>query len=186
MSTPSATSASEPGFVQIRHPHEITEDLQRAAVACWREVSDAGGAAGFPFPPVDPQEVGAAAEAIVAGLSPARSRLLVATVRGSLAGWLNIRRDPHPLVSHWGTLHHVQTRPEVRGHGVGAALMHRARTVAREEMGLEQLHLAARGGAGLEEFYGRLGYREIGRRPGAYRLAPDDNRDEVLMALSPL
>ncbi|RDV48322.1 hypothetical protein DDV98_29620 [Streptomyces sp. IB2014 011-12] len=36
---------------------------------------------------------------------------------------------------------------------------------------LEQLHLAARGGVGLEDFYGRLGWKEIGRWPGALRLA---------------
>ncbi|MFC8257709.1 hypothetical protein ACFUNF_08735 [Streptomyces sp. NPDC057291] len=37
--------------------------------------------------------------------------------------------------------------------------------------GLQQLRLAARAGAGLENFYGRLRWKEIGRRPGALRLA---------------
>ncbi|MBZ2408821.1 hypothetical protein HX747_15930 [Streptomyces sp. L06] len=60
------------------------------------------------------------------------------------------------------------------------------RQVAREELGLEQLHLAARGGAGLEEFYGRFGWRESGRRPGVLRFGPGDDRDEVLMHLAPL
>lgn len=64
--------------------------------------------------------------------------------------------------------------------------MRHARAIAREEMGLEQLRLAARGGVGLEEFYGRLGWREIGRWPGALRLAADDDRDEILMVLAPL
>jgi hypothetical protein len=64
--------------------------------------------------------------------------------------------------------------------------MNRARQVAREAMGLEQLHLAARGGMGLEDFYSRLGWQEIGRWPGALRLGPGDDRDEVLMILSPL
>ena len=58
--------------------------------------------------------------------------------------------------------------------------------IARQEMGLEQLHLAARGGMGLERFYARLGWREIGRWPGALRLAPGDDRDEVLMILAPV
>ncbi len=53
-------------------------------------------------------------------------------------------------------------------------------------MGLEQLHLAVRGGMGLETFYGRLGWREVGRWPGALRLRPGDDRDEVLMLLAPL
>jgi hypothetical protein len=64
--------------------------------------------------------------------------------------------------------------------------MTHARQVARQEMGLEQLHLAVRGGTGLEHFYARLGWRETGRWPGALRLAPGDDRDEILMVLSPL
>jgi catechol-2,3-dioxygenase len=51
---------------------------------------------------------------------------------------------------------------------------------------VSQLHLAVRGGTGLERFYARLGWREIGRWPGALRLAPGDDRDEILMVLSPL
>ncbi|WP_329390186.1 GNAT family N-acetyltransferase [Streptomyces sp. NBC_01351] len=180
------TSDNVPIFTQFVSPEEITEDLLLALVGCWTEVSNAGGAAGFPFPPVDAGEVTAAVNRIVAGLSPAGSRLIAATVDGGLVGWLTIRCDAHPLVAHWGTLHHVQTRLDVRGQGIGAGLVRRARDVARDEMGLEQLHLAARGGVGLEEFYGRLGWQEIGRWPGALRLAADDDRDEVLMLLSPL
>lgn len=38
-------------------------------------------------------------------------------------------------------------------------------------------------GLRLERFYEHLGWREIGRWPGALRLAPDDDRDEILMCL---
>ncbi|MEU1232035.1 GNAT family N-acetyltransferase [Streptomyces sp. NPDC005828] len=180
------TSDDSPLFTQYTSPEELPDGLVPALADCWTEVSDAGGAAGFPFPPVDPAEVAAAVDRIVTGLDPASSRLVVATVDGALAGWLCLRRDPHPLVAHWGTLHHVQTRLGVRGRGIGAGLVRRARVIAREEMGLEQLRLAARGGIGLEGFYGRLGWREIGRWPGALRLAVDDDRDEILMVLAPL
>ncbi|MEU9236023.1 GNAT family N-acetyltransferase [Streptomyces subrutilus] len=180
------TSDSVPILTQFVRPEEITEDLLLALVECWSEVSNAGGAAGFPFPPVDSVEVTAAVKRLIAGLSPTGSRLIVAMVDGGLVGWLNLRCDAHPLVAHWGTLHHVQTRLDVRGQGIGAGLVRRARDVARDEMGLEQLHLAARGGVGLEEFYGRLGWQEIGRWPGALRLADGDDCDEVLMLLSPL
>ncbi len=64
--------------------------------------------------------------------------------------------------------------------------MNEVRRIARDEMGLEQLHLAARGGVGLEAFYGRLGWKEVGRWPGALRLADGGDRDEVLMHLDPL
>jgi hypothetical protein len=61
-----------------------------------------------------------------------------------------------------------------------------ARQVAREEMGLEQLRLAVRGGTGLERFYTRPGWTVTGRWPGALRLAPGDDRGEILMILAPL
>lgn len=181
------TGDSEPVYQQFTGPEEITEELRLALADCWTEVSDAGGAAGFPFAPVDAAEVSAAVDRLVAGLSPAGGRLIAATVDGALVGWLVIRSDAaDPLIAHWGTLRHVQTRPGVRGRGIGAGLVRRAREVARDDMGLEQLHLAARAGVGLEEFYGRLGWQEIGRWPGALRLGAADDRDEILMVLSPL
>ncbi|MFJ3099353.1 GNAT family N-acetyltransferase [Streptomyces hydrogenans] len=173
-------------FQQLTSSNDVTPQLRRALTECWVEVTNAGGAAGFPFPPVDAATVMAALDRITGLLSPDTSRLLTATVDGELAGWLNVRRDPFKLVAHWGTLHHVQTRTAIRGHGVGRALMKEVRRLAKEEMGLEQLHLAVRSDAGLEDFYGRLGWREVGRWPGALRLAAGDDRDEILMILAPL
>jgi len=103
-----------------------------------------------------------------------------------LAGWLHLTRGPEPLVAHWGTVSRVQTHPRFRGRGIGTRLMREVRAVARDEMGLEQLRLCARGGAGLEGFYGRLGWTEAGRWPGALRFGPGNDRDEVLMLLAPL
>ncbi|WP_433417204.1 N-acetyltransferase family protein [Microtetraspora malaysiensis] len=172
-----------PEFLQITSREELSPDLRRELIECWVAVTNAGGAAGFPFPPVDFDQVAVVADQIIAGLAPQRSRLLLACVGGTLAGWLNVRRDANPLIAHWGTVHHVQTHTGFRGRGIGAALMHRLRRLACDEMGLEQLHLAARGGVGLEDFYGRLGWKEIGRWPGALRLKPGDDRDEILMVL---
>lgn len=44
--------------------------------------------------------------------------------------------------------------------------------------------LELRAGLGLEAFYRRFGWEEVGRWPGALRLAGHDSRDEVLMLLS--
>ncbi|MFE5731939.1 GNAT family N-acetyltransferase [Streptomyces sp. NPDC056528] len=177
---------SAPAFRQFTSPDDVTPRVRRALVECWVEVTNAGGAAGFPFPPVDAATVAPALDRVVDRLSPDTGRLLTATVDGELAGWLVVRRDPSGLVAHWGTVHHVQTRTAVRGRGIGRALMEEARGVAKVEMGLEQLRLAVRDGLGLEDFYGRLGWREVGRWPGALRLAADDDRDEILMLLAPL
>ncbi|WP_369200538.1 GNAT family N-acetyltransferase [Streptomyces sp. PU-14G] len=170
-------------FAQATTPHDIDPDRRQALIDCWIDVSNAGGAAGFPFPPIDERDAAPALDAILDNLSPRTCRLLLALDGDDLVGWLALRRDLFALISHWGTLHHVQTRTDRRGQGIGIALMEKAQAVARDEMELEQLHLAARAGVGLETFYGRLGWKEIGRRPGALRLGPGDDRDEVLMFL---
>jgi GNAT superfamily N-acetyltransferase len=171
---------------QYFDPAQVSAGIRRDILDCWITVSNSGGAAGFPFPPVDASIVGPVADELIAGLNPDSSRLLVAHVGDALAGWVHLRRHPDSVIAHWGTISHLQTLPGFRGQGVGSALMASARQIARQEIGLEQLHLAARGGMGLERFYAKLGWREIGRWPGALRLAPGDDRDEILMILRPL
>lgn len=173
-------------IVQLIRPGDAGPAVRRQLTDCWIAVTNAGGAAGFPFPPVDAGHVAPAVDNLTAGLHPERGRLLLARSDGALAGWVLLRRDPSPLIGHWGTVHHLQSQPARRGEGIGTALMEHLRRVARDEMGLEQLHLAARGGVGLEDFYARLGWRETGRWPGKLRLAPGDTRDEILMILAPL
>lgn len=183
----SQSAASHPlALAQHVAPEHVTPQLREALADCWVEVTNAGGAAGFPFPPIDRSHAAPAVDRIVEGLASDTSRLLTAWHCEELAGWLNVRRDTFELITHWGTLYHVQTRPTVQGKGFGAAMMREVHRIARDEMGLEQLHLAARAKAGLEHFYSRLGWREIGRWPGALRLADGDDRDEILMILSPL
>jgi hypothetical protein len=38
-----------------------------------------------------------------------------------------------------------------------------------------------RGGTGIELFYERFGYAVVGSHPAAIRLAPGDDRDEIMM-----
>ncbi|MFF0214292.1 GNAT family N-acetyltransferase [Streptomyces vinaceus] len=176
-----------PDFMQITRPRELSAELREQLVDCWARVINSGGAVippGLPLPPVDTGHTDPALGRLVGALDPRRTRILIATVGGRLAGWLVLRRDPHPLVAHWGAVNHVMTHPDFRGRGIGTALMGRVRELARQEMGLEQLHIAVRSGLGLEEFYGRLGWHEIGRWPGSLRVAPDDDRDEILMYLA--
>jgi GNAT superfamily N-acetyltransferase len=173
-------------IIQLTHPGDAGPAIRQELAACWIAVTNAGGAAGFPFPPVNASHVAPAVDTLATSLDPQRSRILLARRGGTLAGWVALSRDPTPLIAHWGTVNHLQTQPGHRNEGIGSALMHRLRHVARDEMTLEQLHLAARGGTGLENFYARLGWREVGRWPGKLRLAPADTRDEILMILTPL
>lgn len=171
-------------IIQLTRPGEADPALRHELTACWIAVTNAGGAAGFPFPPVDADHVTPAVDALVAGLDPSRSRILVALRGDGLAGWVALGRDPSPLIAHWGVVSHLQTQLAHRNAGIGSALMRRLVEVARDDMGLEQLHLAVRGGMGLEGFYSRLGWQVTGRWPGKLRLAPDDTRDEILMFLA--
>ncbi|MEU9102249.1 GNAT family N-acetyltransferase [Streptomyces sp. NPDC048361] len=171
---------------QIADAQEATPELRRQLIDCWIAVTHSGGAAGFPFPPVQDLDVAPIMDKLLSRLHPQHSRLITARVDDVLAGWVVLNRDPYRLVGHWGTVHHLQAHPKFRRRGIGSALMRELRKIARDELGLEQLHLAARGEEGLEDFYSRLGWREVGRWPGALRLAPDDTRDEVLVLLDPL
>lgn len=173
-------------IIGVTHLHDADAGIRQQMTDCWITVSNAGGAAGFPFPPVDARHVAPAVDHLADQLDPQRSRILLATDSGTLMGWVVLSRDASPLIAHWRTVNHLQTQPEHRNHGIGSALMNELRRIARDEMGLEQLHLAARGGVGLEDLYTRLGWRETGRWPNKLRLAPDDTRDEVLMILAPL
>lgn len=180
------TDDSLPRLAQITDVQEVAPELRHQLIDCWIEVTNSGGAAGFRFPPVDRGHVAPVADELLRRLHPQRSRLVTAGFGGVLAGWVVLRRDPDRLVGHWGTVHHLQTHPGFRRRGVASALMRELRKIARDELRLEQLHLAARGGEGLEDFYAGLGWREVGRWPGALRLAPEDSRDEVLMLLDTL
>jgi GNAT superfamily N-acetyltransferase len=172
-------------IAQAKSPEDMTAEAARELIDCWMAVANGGGAVGFPFPPVGLDDVRPVADQLVAELDPEYSQLLLARLDGVLAGWLSLSRYRARVVPHWGMVKRVQTHPDFRGRGIGAALMRRARDVAREELGLEQLRLEARSGEGLEDFYSRLGWREIGRWPNALRFDFGD-RDEVLMLLAPL
>jgi GNAT superfamily N-acetyltransferase len=170
-------------IVQHTDPHTITPALRRQLIDCWIGVTNAGAEGGFPIPPADEREIAAVADTLIDGLAPNRARLLMAMRDATLVSWVLIKRDPDPVVAHWGTIRHLQTHLAHRGQGQTVALLRELRRVARDEMDLEQLRLSVRGGTGSEKFYGIHGWREVGRWPGALRLAPDDTRDEILMTL---
>jgi len=182
---PAGIEPARAEIIQAQRPRDMKPAVTAELARCWMAVANSGGAVGFAFPPVGLDDVQPVADRLVADLDPEYSRLLLATVDGVLAGWLSLSRHRDRVVPHWGMVKRVQTHPDFRGRGIGSALMHRVREVARDELSLEQLRLEARGGEGLEDFYGRLGWREIGRWPGALRFDHGD-RDEVLMLLAPL
>ncbi|PWU48694.1 GNAT family N-acetyltransferase [Micromonospora sp. S4605] len=160
---------------------ELTPELRERIVALWVDVSNAGGAVGF-VAPVTAAEVRATADPTFAGIVDGPDRLLVGYVGERLAAVLIFSDNRFDLKAHWCVLKRVMVHPDTQGHGYGAALMREAERIGRE-LGWEALHVTLRDGLGLDRFYRGLGYREIGRLPGALRVAPGDDRDEILMWL---
>jgi GNAT superfamily N-acetyltransferase len=160
----------------------VTDDLRAAIVALWVDVTNAGGAVGF-VAPTTAEQLRPTADAALAGVLDGPDRLLVGIDDGRLVALLFITDNRFALKDHWRVLKRVMVTPGRQGRGYGAALMRHAVVVA-ETMGLAGLQVTVRGGTGIEDFYAKLGYHEVGRIPGALRLAPRDDRDEILMWLS--
>jgi GNAT superfamily N-acetyltransferase len=159
----------------------VTAELRAQIVALWAEVTNAGGAVGF-VAPVTADEVRPVADAALAGVSAGLDRLLVALDDERLVALLFIVDNRFVLKDHWRVLKRVMVVPGSQGRGYGAALMREAAAVAAAA-GLAGLQVTVRDGHGLDRFYRRLGYREVGRIPGALRVAPGDDRDELFMWL---
>ncbi|MGQ5265102.1 GNAT family N-acetyltransferase [Micromonospora sp. ZYX-F-536] len=160
---------------------DLTPQLRAEIVALWVDVTNAGGAVGF-VPPVTAADVHATAEATFAGITDGPDRLLAAYVGERLVAVLIFCDNRFPLKAHWCVLKRVMVHPDTQGTGYGSALMREAARLGRE-LGHEALHVTVRDGLGLDGFYRRLGYREIGRLPGALRVTAGDDRDEILMWL---
>ena len=159
---------------------EIPDALRSRLVDIWTEATNAGGAIGF-VPPVERETVDAKAFRTFA---VGKDLLLVGYEDGEPAALLVFVDPQFPLAAHTRLLKTVVVHPKHQGKGYGAELLAAAERVARTLDGVELLHLTCRGGLGLEHFYSKCGYTEVGRIPRMLRVAADDYRDEIHMALS--
>ena len=162
---------------------ELTPELRAEIIDLWTAVSNAGGAVGF-VPPVTAELVRPTAEKQFAGVTEGPDRLLVGSEpeTGRVAAVVFFEDQRFNLMTHWRLLKRVMVDPAAQGRGYGSELLAEAERVARG-WGLSGLRLTLRGGLGLEDFYARSGYKEVGRVPGAIRVAPGDERDDVTMWL---
>jgi GNAT superfamily N-acetyltransferase len=162
-------------------PAPVVDDALRAELLrCWVDVTNAGGAVGF-VPPVTDVDVAPLLDRLLEGVHSGRDVLALLTVDAVPAGFATLVGSQGPLRRHWGTVLRVQVHPRHQGQGLGRVLMNGVHDLARDR-GWEFVHLTARGGTGVEAFYRRLGYTEVGRLPGAIRVAPGDDRDEIALA----
>jgi GNAT superfamily N-acetyltransferase len=165
---------------EVRAVSTVDEALRRELLTCWTDVTNAGGAVGF-VPPVTEDDVVPLLDKLLDGVHSGRDVLALLTVDGKTAGFASVVGSLSPLRLHWGTVLRVQVHPSHQGQGLGRVLMTGVHDIARAR-GWEFLHLTARAGTGVDGFYRGLGYAEVGRLPGAIRVAPGDDRDEIIMA----
>jgi GNAT superfamily N-acetyltransferase len=165
---------------EVRAVTSVDDALRRDLLTCWTDVTNAGGAVGF-VPPVTEDDVVPLLDRLLDGVRSGRDVLALLTVDGQTVGFASLVGSPGPLRLHWGTVLRVQVHPSRQGQGLGRVLLAGVHDIARAR-GWEFLHLTVRGGTGVDDFYRGLGYTEVGRLPGAIRVAPDDDRDEIIMA----
>ena len=179
------TNREDLDITQLTGPGEAYPAVRQELTACWVAVTNPAARRDSRFPRLT-WSGPAGSQCPCGRLNPSQSRILLARVGGALAGWVALSRDPSPLIAHWGVVSHLQTQLVRRNAGIGSALMLNSRKLPATRWAWRQLHLAVRGGMGLEGFYGRLGWQVTGRWPGKLRFAPSDTRDEILMILTPL
>ncbi|WP_199583963.1 GNAT family N-acetyltransferase [Blastococcus sp. TF02A-30] len=165
--------------VDVRPVTAVDDTLRAELLACWVDVTNAGGAVGF-VPPVTADDVAPVLDKLVEGAAAGRDVLCVLAVDGATAGFAALTANGSPLRRHWGSVVRVQVHPSRQGDGLGRALVLGVHRIARER-GYEFLTLSTRDGTGVDAFYRGLGYTEVGRLPGAIRVAPGDDRDEILL-----
>ncbi|MFI6150404.1 GNAT family N-acetyltransferase [Streptomyces sp. NPDC051109] len=161
----------------------VDRGLRDGLVQLWTDVSNAGGAVGF-VPPVTADDIRPELVKHLVAMAEERNRLVVghdADGRVRAAAWIG--HNGHALQRHWAWVYTVMVSPGLQGRGAGRALMEAVADAARSLGGLDALRLSCRGGHGLEHFYAACGYKEVGRIPGAIRVAPGDDRDDVTMLL---
>ncbi len=159
----------------------VDDALRAQLLTCWTEVTNAGGAVGF-VPPVTEDDVSPVLDKLLEGVHSGHDVLALLTVDGDVAGFAAIVGSSSPLRRHWAMVLRVQVHPSRQGTGLGRVLMNGVHDIARGR-GWEFLSLSARGGTGVDGFYRGLGYTEFGRLPGAIRVAPGDDRDEILLTV---
>ncbi|TXS56338.1 GNAT family N-acetyltransferase [Streptomyces sp. t39] len=157
--------------------------LASGVLSLWADVSNAGGAVGF-VPPVGVDDIRPQWVAHLTAMAEGRTRLLVGRDEdGRIAATVFLQHNTHRLMTHWIWAYTVMVHPRHQGKGYGRELMAAAAEHARTFDGVEAIRLTCRGGTGADRFYASCGYKEVGRVPGAIRVAEGDDRDDVIMLL---
>ena len=149
-----------------------------ALVTLWQRAAEAGAPVGFAAP-VLRSEVAARAAGLVDEVRTGRLIAVAANQARRLVG-VGFLRPGRGSGQHTGHLELILVDAEHSRAGLGTRLAGRLLAQAAE-VGLQRVEAAVPADAGLETFFGTLGFAEWGRRPGWIRMNADDERDEVLL-----
>ncbi|CAM3285175.1 GNAT family N-acetyltransferase [Stackebrandtia soli] len=158
----------------------VTSALVAELTTLWAKVTNAGGSVGF-VAPVTEAFVRPHTVAILARVIDGSDTLVALTEGEKIVAWCVLAANDSPPRQNWRNVRHVQVDPDSQGGGLGGRLLQAAEAVARGVLNLEALSLKVRTGTGAEEFYRRHGYVEVGRLPGAVKVAENDYRDDIIM-----
>jgi GNAT superfamily N-acetyltransferase len=161
----------------------VTPELRDGICALWADVSNAGGAVGF-VPPVTREDIRPDLLKHLTAMAEGRERLVVGRDEdGRVLATAFLTLNSHRLMRHWLWVYTVMVHPSLQGQGAGRALMTAVADSARGIDGITALRLTCRGGTGVRRFYEACGYKEVGRVPGAIKVADGDFRDDITMWL---
>ncbi|MGP8300920.1 GNAT family N-acetyltransferase [Streptomyces inhibens] len=161
----------------------VTPELRDDICALWADVSNAGGAVGF-LPPVTREDIRPELLKHLTAMAEGRERLLVGRDEdGRILATAFLTFNGHRLMNHWLWVYAVMVHPSLQGRGTGRRLMTAVADAARGFDGITGIRLTCRGGTGISRFYEACGYKEVGRVPGAIKVADDDFRDDITMWL---
>ncbi|MCX5451106.1 GNAT family N-acetyltransferase [Streptomyces libani] len=161
----------------------LTPELHDGICALWADVSNAGGAVGF-VPPVTREDVRPELLKHLTAMAEGRQHLVAGRgADGRVLATAFLTTNSHRLMKHWLWVYTVMVHPSLQGRGTGRRLMTAVADAARSVEGVTALRLTCRGGSGARPFYEACGYQEVGRVPGAIRVADDDYRDDITMWL---
>jgi GNAT superfamily N-acetyltransferase len=166
-------------FAPVSPTEAGSETLRGELLDMWVRVTDAGGAVGF-VAPADPSAVARLLDTSLDRVRSGENHLGVIRRDATAVGMGFLVTGGSPLRAHWRTVLRLMVDPELQGTGAGRILLEGLHGLAAE-LGLEHLTLTVRGGLGIEGFYERFGYTIVGRHPGAIRVSPGDDRDELIM-----
>ena len=166
-------------FAVVEGERALDPRLRADLIETWVAASDAGGSIGF-TPPTPVDGVTKALDHGLGRVAEGVDAMGVLRSDGRAVGMGMLVDRGSGLYPHWRTVLRVMVHPEFQGGGAGLRLMRGLHDLGRR-LGLEHLQLTVRGGEGLETFYAKVGYQVTGRHPGAIRVAPGDDRDEVMM-----